>query len=127
MRGGRGAAPRGRCARAFAEGALLARPRVDRQLRKARALRKVVASPFGPSLRWCPQRGKLGTSASTMFPMLDRVRPQHTDEAEVREALAAVERGDEPMVTMTADEYVRWMTTGEGGPCPGSSDLDRGT
>ena len=57
--------------------------------------------------------------------MSDRVRPQHNDEAEVREALAAVEHGDELMVTMTADEYVRWMTTGEGGPCPGSSGSDR--
>jgi hypothetical protein len=45
--------------------------------------------------------------------------PSSADQAEVRAAVDDAERGD--LTTMSADDFAKWMTTGEGGPWQGSS------
>jgi hypothetical protein len=55
---------------------------------------------------------------------LHRAHPK--DDGEVRSAFDELDR-DEAVVTMTADQFERWMATGEGGPCLGSSGSARGT
>lgn len=53
------------------------------------------------------------------------LRPAPGDEADVRAAFAEAERG-EGLVTMTAEQFERWMTTGEGAPWDDKSGSGRG-
>jgi hypothetical protein len=53
-------------------------------------------------------------------------RPHPDDQAEVAAALAEAKR-EEGVVTMTAEQFERWMTTGECDPWAGSSDSARRT
>ena len=53
-----------------------------------------------------------------------QVRPAAADEAEVRTALEAVDRG-ELLSVEKSEAYVRWLETGEG-PCPVNDDDFRG-
>jgi hypothetical protein len=57
------------------------------------------------------------------------VRPDPRDEADVRADLQATEAAatDGTLVSMTGEQFEKWMTTGEGGPWPGSSGSGAGT
>jgi hypothetical protein len=57
------------------------------------------------------------------------VQPDPRDEADVRADLNAAEAAatEGALISMTGEQFETWMTTGEGGPWPGSSRSGTGT